>query len=236
VILNVHGSAALASRIAWSGAETDRTSGRKLMATTVAVPPRSPGADRFLIGILAGIGVLLLLAMVAVFLLRQPVMQLAADTPGGTVQGFLQALERQEYDRTYGYLAESMANKPTREDFTRYNAHRFASGQVSTRMRILLADQRRRAKEQGAGVATAQPTVPATARLILPSAPAPARLDAVLADLPDKLPQDTTVTVFAADSMGVGEVRAWLARRHDANPATAAADQAPGATPAHTVA
>jgi hypothetical protein len=106
------------------------------MASTDEVTARPLRDDRFLLGILAGIGMLLILALVAVVLLRGPARELPAATPGGTVQRFLRAMEGQEYDRAYDYLSDTMTSKPSREEFTRYNAERMAYDQMGVRLRI----------------------------------------------------------------------------------------------------
>lgn len=101
-------------------------------STTASRPRRDP----FLIGILAGIVVLLVVAGASVALLRQPARELPADTPGGAVQRFLAALERQDYDAAYGYLSDRMARKPTREEFTRHNATERNYQEQQSRIRI----------------------------------------------------------------------------------------------------
>lgn len=106
-------------------------------AGTIGQPLR---ADRFLLGILTGIGVLLVGALLAVLFLRQPVRDLPADTPGGTVQRFLQALERADYDGAYAYLGDTMTGKPTSAEFARFNADRQGSEGLAHRLRI--ADER----------------------------------------------------------------------------------------------
>lgn len=106
------------------------------MASTAGATVRPLRDDRFLIGILAGIGVLLILALAAILLLRGAVQELPATTPAGTVQGFLRALERQQYGAAYDYLSDSMSNKPSREEFARYNADTGAYDSTGTRLRI----------------------------------------------------------------------------------------------------
>ena len=105
------------------------------MENTAPAVVRPLRDDKFLLGILVGIGALLLLALLAIVFLRQPAQELAADTPGGTVQRFLQALERRDYDGAYDYLGDA-TDKPSREEFARYNADRLAYDQTSSRLRI----------------------------------------------------------------------------------------------------
>lgn len=67
--------------------------------------------DRFLIGILAGIGVLIVVALAVFFIRRDGVDYGPEDTPEGVVSNYVVALQRGEYERAYGYLA-SFENKP----------------------------------------------------------------------------------------------------------------------------
>ncbi len=106
------------------------------MASTAGATVRPLRDDRFLVGILAGIGLLLLLALAAILLLRGSAQDLPATTPAGTVQRFLRALENQQYDAAYGYLSDTMSNKPSREEFARYNADTGAYEGTGTRLRI----------------------------------------------------------------------------------------------------
>jgi len=69
--------------------------------------------DRFLIGILAFIGVLVLAALVLFFVRQeQPVTYRADDTPEGVVYNFALAIQRADADKAYAYLAD-LDNKPT---------------------------------------------------------------------------------------------------------------------------
>ena len=104
--------------------------------STTGVTVRPLRDDRFLVGILAGIGLLLVLALAAIVFLRGSAQELPGTTPGGTVQRFLQALEGQEYDRAYAYLGETMSDKPSRDEFARYNANSMATEPIGTRLRI----------------------------------------------------------------------------------------------------
>jgi hypothetical protein len=73
--------------------------------------------DRFLIGILVGIAVLIVVAL-AVFFTRKDgnLNYVADDTPEGVVQNYVVALHKRDFDRAYGYLAD-LENKPTQEQF-----------------------------------------------------------------------------------------------------------------------
>ena len=69
--------------------------------------------DRFLIGILAFIGVLVLAALVLFFVRQeQPLTYRADDTPEGVVYNFALAIQREDVEKAYAYLAD-LDNKPT---------------------------------------------------------------------------------------------------------------------------
>ena len=72
--------------------------------------------DRFLIGILIGIGVLILLAL-ALFFTRQEKRDYVADTtPDGVVHNYVLAIINKDYQKAYSYLA-NLEYKPTYEEF-----------------------------------------------------------------------------------------------------------------------
>lgn len=72
--------------------------------------------DRFLMGILAGIGLLVALALTLFFLRRDSQAYGPADTPPGVVHNYILAVSRGDYERAYRYLAE-VENKPTYDNF-----------------------------------------------------------------------------------------------------------------------
>ena len=72
--------------------------------------------DRFLTGILIGIGLLVIVAL-AVFFTRQDTQTYVSDeTPEGVVHNYVVAVLNKEYEKAYGYLAD-LDNKPTYEEF-----------------------------------------------------------------------------------------------------------------------
>ncbi|HNK62403.1 MAG TPA: hypothetical protein PKL78_02745 [Anaerolineales bacterium] len=72
--------------------------------------------DRFLTGILIGIGVLVLLAL-GLFFLRQDKREYVSDAaPDGVVHNYVLALLDHDYEKAYGYLAD-LDRKPTYEEF-----------------------------------------------------------------------------------------------------------------------
>jgi hypothetical protein len=83
--------------------------------------------DRFLMGILIFIGVLVAAALALFFLRNEKPAYGAEDTPEGVLYNYALALQLHDYERAYGYLAEK-DNKPT------YNAFRqaFLTRQLDT--------------------------------------------------------------------------------------------------------
>jgi hypothetical protein len=72
--------------------------------------------DKFLTGILIGIGVLILLAL-GLFFMRQDKRDYVAETsPDGVVHNYVLAVLNKDYQKAYGYLAD-LDNKPTYEEF-----------------------------------------------------------------------------------------------------------------------
>lgn len=72
--------------------------------------------DKFLTGILIGIGALVLLAL-GLFFTRQDQRDYVADTnPQGVVQNYVLAVLNKDYQKAYGYLAD-LKYKPTYEEF-----------------------------------------------------------------------------------------------------------------------
>jgi hypothetical protein len=72
--------------------------------------------DRFLIGILIGIAVLIILALVVFFTRQDNLVYLADETPEGVVQNYVVALHRRDFEKAYSYLAD-LPQKPTPEQF-----------------------------------------------------------------------------------------------------------------------
>jgi hypothetical protein len=74
--------------------------------------------DRFLTGILMGIGVLVVLALVVFFARQDEQTYIADDTPAGVVHNYVLAIINKDYEKAYGYLAD-LDYKPTFEEFRR---------------------------------------------------------------------------------------------------------------------
>lgn len=74
--------------------------------------------DKFLTGILIGIGALILLAL-GLFFTRQDKRDYVADTtPDGVVHNYVLAVLNKDYQKAYGYLAD-LDHKPGYETFRR---------------------------------------------------------------------------------------------------------------------
>jgi len=72
--------------------------------------------DRFLLGILVGIGILVVIALVLFFVRQDKQEYVMDDVPEGVVHNYALALYQGDYQKAYGYLAER-EDKPTYEEF-----------------------------------------------------------------------------------------------------------------------
>lgn len=72
--------------------------------------------DRFLIGILIGIAVLIVAAVVVFFTRKDQTTYISESTPEGIVHNYVLAILNKDYEKAYGYLAE-LEYKPTFEKF-----------------------------------------------------------------------------------------------------------------------
>ena len=72
--------------------------------------------DRFLLGILAAIAALIVIALVFFFNRQTQQEYLEESTPAGVVHDYSLAIIRGDYERAYSYLGEA-EYKPTYEDF-----------------------------------------------------------------------------------------------------------------------
>lgn len=82
--------------------------------------------DRFLTGILVGIGLLVVVALVVFFARKDGQTYVSDDTPEGVVHNYVLATLNKDYEKAYSYLAE-MQYKPTYADFRRA----FLNGEVN---------------------------------------------------------------------------------------------------------
>ena len=74
--------------------------------------------DRFLTGILIGIGVLVVVALTVFFTRKDTQTYVAEDTPEGVVHNYVLAVLKMDYEKAYGYLAD-LEYKPTYDEFRR---------------------------------------------------------------------------------------------------------------------
>jgi hypothetical protein len=81
--------------------------------------------DRFLVGILVGIALLVIIALVVFFTRQDTLSYGPEDSPGGVVRNYVVAIYNRNYEKAYSYLAEDK-DKPTYETFR----ESFVSGMV----------------------------------------------------------------------------------------------------------
>ncbi|HEX9923847.1 MAG TPA: hypothetical protein VGD99_14410 [Anaerolineae bacterium] len=75
--------------------------------------------DKFLLGIVAGIVLLVMVAVTVVLTRGGQEDYIAADTPAGVVHNYYLAIQRRDYERAYGYLSDDLEAKPELDDFMR---------------------------------------------------------------------------------------------------------------------
>ncbi len=83
--------------------------------------------DRFLTGILIGIGVLVIVALAVFFTRGDSQTYVSEDMPEGVVHNYVVAVLEKDYQKAYSYLAD-LDHKPEYEDFRQA----FLSGYVNT--------------------------------------------------------------------------------------------------------
>ncbi|MFT3890337.1 MAG: hypothetical protein QM730_01780 [Anaerolineales bacterium] len=72
--------------------------------------------DRFLTGILIGIGLLVVIALTVFFTRKDSQTYITEDTPEGVVHNYVVAVLDKDYEKAYGYLAD-LDHKPTLDEF-----------------------------------------------------------------------------------------------------------------------
>ena len=72
--------------------------------------------DRFLTGILIGIGLLVIIALTVFFTRKDSQTYIGEDTPEGVVHNYVVAILDKDYEKAYGYLAD-LDHKPTLDEF-----------------------------------------------------------------------------------------------------------------------
>lgn len=73
--------------------------------------------DRFLLGILIGIVVLIFAALAVFFTRKETLVYTSDSTPQGVVQNYIVAVYKRDYAKAYTYLAD-LPDKPTIDFFT----------------------------------------------------------------------------------------------------------------------
>jgi hypothetical protein len=73
--------------------------------------------DKFLIGIVIGIVLLVIAAIVVVLARGQNEEYVADDTPAGVVHNYFLAVQQKEFDKAYNYLSDEIEAKPTLDEF-----------------------------------------------------------------------------------------------------------------------
>lgn len=69
------------------------------------------GPDKFLIGIVAAVALLVVVTFTVAFLRPEPTYQ-SDDTPEGVAHNYLLALQQEDYERAYGYLSPTIEGYP----------------------------------------------------------------------------------------------------------------------------
>lgn len=82
--------------------------------------------DRFLIGILIGIAVLIVAALVVFFSRQDGLTYISENAPEGVAHNYVLAVLNKDYQKAYGYLAD-LDHKPTFDEFRQA----FAVGRVT---------------------------------------------------------------------------------------------------------
>src|SRR5215216_6237317 len=85
------------------------------MKITIAMEA-SMKQDRFLMGILIGIGVLIIVALAVFFIRKDEQSYVPDDTPEGVVHNYVVSVLNKDYEKAYGYLAD-LDHKPTFDEF-----------------------------------------------------------------------------------------------------------------------
>jgi hypothetical protein len=76
--------------------------------------------DKFLIGIVIGIVLLVVIALGVVLIRGQGSDEYVADdTPAGVAQNYFLAIQQRDFEKAYGYLADTLPSKPDLDEFIR---------------------------------------------------------------------------------------------------------------------
>jgi hypothetical protein len=85
--------------------------------------------DRFLIGILIGIGLLVVAALTLFFMRRGEAQYTAENNPQGIIQNYVLALQKKDFEKAYGYLA----NADGKPEFSRFREYFVSSFETYNR-------------------------------------------------------------------------------------------------------
>ncbi|GAB4450951.1 MAG: hypothetical protein Kow0031_33470 [Anaerolineae bacterium] len=91
--------------------------------------------DKFLIAIVAGVLLLVVVAIVVV-LTRLPGNEdyRPDDTPEGVAHNYFLAIQRKEFNKAYGYLSDELENKPSLEQFVQEAGNTGSSQEASLKI------------------------------------------------------------------------------------------------------
>jgi hypothetical protein len=96
--------------------------------------------DRVLFGILIGIGVLVMVALVLFFIRQGQITYGDDSTPAGALQNYLLAIQKRDYERAYSYMADQPGKpslEPFRQAFLTYQGENITSIPVEINDTIL---------------------------------------------------------------------------------------------------
>jgi hypothetical protein len=82
--------------------------------------------DRFLTGILIGIGVIVIIALTLFFVRRGEARYVSEDTPEGVIQNYVLALQKKDFEKAYTYLYDGK-KKPEFNNFREFFITSFES-------------------------------------------------------------------------------------------------------------
>jgi hypothetical protein len=98
--------------------------------------------DKFLVGIVVGVVVLVATAFAVALLRPKPTYQLE-DTPKGVAHNYLLALQKEDYIRAYGYLSPTIEGYPASAEVFEQNARDYSQnlrlGDTSTMLEVVSA-------------------------------------------------------------------------------------------------
>jgi hypothetical protein len=85
--------------------------------------------DKFLIGIIVGVVILVGVALALVLIRGQNEAYVADDSPTGVVHNYFLAIQRKDYERAYRYLSDDLKNKPDLDEFIQGVGNQYGSAE-----------------------------------------------------------------------------------------------------------